>query len=69
MPTIKPVRGVGDPLSGEEEAEGQKQEFAPHLAAMAVAQVRKVQVVSTLSMPQRVRITRMLALTGRTYLT
>ena len=29
MPTIKPVRGAGDPLFGEEEAEGQKQEFAP----------------------------------------
>ena len=41
MPTIKPARGAGDPLFGEEESEGQKQEFVPQLASVAVAQDRE----------------------------
>ena len=37
---------AGDPLFGEEEAEGQNQEFAPQLAAVTVAQDREAQVVA-----------------------
>ena len=60
---------AGDPLFGEEKAEGQDQEFAPQFTTVAVAQDHEVQVISTLSMPQRMRITRMFAFTYRTYLT
>ena len=43
--TYRNVAGVaGDPLFGEEGFEGQKQEFAPQLAAVAAAQDREAQV-------------------------